>query len=829
MSSLKESRIIKKVAEAPKYVVAPTKGLNTEQVEERKKDGLANKRPSTRYKSWGRILMDGFFNLPNAVLVLIIVALILIKADWLSYVFALPQAVIITFGFVGDIRTRRAAKKLEGEAPEEVKVLRNGEKKNISPDDLVLSDIVILHPGDRVPADCLVLEGNCEVEESIITGNAKRKDKEPGSTLFCGSTLTVGQCKCALVAIHGANYGDQVRAKADLTNITKRGFINYGTTSVLYSVGFSIAFLALAFVGFAFANNPSGEAIAQRLNPNNPEAKAFIVGCLGMTASIVPFGLSSLFSLAFATSSYKLIKEKVFIKNCLSLESLGRADTLCFDKTGTLTDGHMAVEDVSCTFGHHRAEVGYAIASILHFTQDKNPTAEALREHFGDYTAESATQICPFDSKRRYSSITLPIGTTYAIGAYESLPLIKDSKIENQIQNNSAQGFRSLILAVSEKPAKGDSLPKNMEIAAVLCLSDNLREESKDTVEALQRDGRSVYIITGDDPLLASTLAKKSGIEGSEAFVSLEGMTDEEILSSVSSYRIFGRATPEQKALIVSQLKRQRKRVAMIGDGVNDMLAMRCADVSLAMGNGSESAIALADIVMVQGGFASLPGLLKEGGRCVGGLGRIFSLLIGKAYVSLVFAFLCLIFSFFAKNGDGSTFVYPFSTASFWPIEVFALGIPPILVAVLLPKYRPKLYPVRKSPSTYVWGALIALLIFAPIGLSLYFPDLLSKNPNDPMQAGLSIASMVAYPLIFLYLWKVHSPIDKLHALLFVAFTVFGFTGFALDVYFGRLIFSDISSLGYLYAGLAVAFIVLAYWLFRLIELGKRLSIKEEV
>lgn len=782
MASFSSKGLAQKIASAEPYEPSPKSGLSNEQVELRNKQGLVNISRVKPYKSHGRIVFENLVTLPNFLLLVVIGLLALARDSWLGYLFLLPFVAIIVLGIVQGERLRKVKMGLVKKKGDCV-VIRERRETSIPYEEVVLSDILLLEAGKEVPTDCVILEGEVEANEAIVTGDVEHINKKLGDPLYAGSRIAVGKCYARVSSLNGANYGDKVHEEAEGLFASQKAVFGQIRRIALFSCAMALALIAIQLCSYGFWNGVD-VPFAEAMNASNPYGRAFVLSSAGIIGSIVPFAMFLLCSLTLTNYSLVLGKKNFLIQGKKALERLSIADVVCFDKTGTLTTGEMSVQDVLVAKGRHKAEVGYALATLLHFTKDKNQTALALKDRFGDHSMEEASDVCPYSSKRKFSYVTLSSGTTYALGAYEFLPVKKDETIERKIAENCAKGLRCLVLAISEKPAKMKVLPKNMEIAAVISLSDHLRNETNATVDWLQKHNISVRIITGDDPLLAATMASQVGVDGARTYVSLEGKDEEATRFVARDYRVFGRATPEQKAWIVDELKKQSHKVAMVGDGVNDIMALKCADVSLAMGEGAEADYRNADIVNTQGDFTYLPELIDYARSYLNGIGRISALHLMQACFGAVLGFALAIVSFFGKSQNGMPLLFPFTTKDLALLESFLVVLPSLFIAFKKKQEKGLLFGLALSQAL-VFGLVIGLgfLVFV---FGCFAPGLVSVDQDQALSAAKGIYLLYYLVLSAFFLGVAFYKFDKIHLLFYIGFILLSVLALILPSFIGE-------------------------------------------
>ena len=778
------------IAEAEVFDVAPESGLNADQIKARQAKGLVNKVPRHVSKSYARIIVDNVFNFLNVILFLVAIVMALAHLSPSHYFFLLILAANILIGLIQDIHARKLTDKLKIIVDPKATVIREGEERQIPVNEIVLSDVIVLKQGDQVPADATVLSGECKIDESLLTGESEHVRKKMYDNLYSGSYVVSGSCKAAVSSVGLSNYAEKIQKKASGFHRSPSE-IQRVTWQVMLICGIvALAFALINFLTYLIGGLTSGISAADLFNGNRPETAMFVESVTGSVVAMLPAGMFLLTSLTLAVGVIQLAKRRILVQELFCIEALARVDTVCFDKTGTLTDGTMSVEEIVLWNGLHQYQFDYGVATILHFTQDENLTALALKKRFGSETSENAVAISPFDSEKKYSSVTLASGLTYAVGAFEFLPIQADPKAAEVAHDFATRGYRCLVLACSEKPAKSDELPQKMQICGLIAISDHLKEDAKDNIAWFQENDVTVYIISGDDPLTVSHIAARAGVNGADRCVSLAGKSLEEIPALLDEYRVFGRVLPEQKAVLVNELKRRGHKVAMTGDGVNDILALKAADCSIAMASGADAAKNVAHLVALDSDFSKLPDVVAEGRRVINNLQRTCSLFLSKTAFAFLMSFIFMLISWFLRQpGTDVPLTYPYSTSNLLVWEIFAIGLPAFFLALQPSHERLKgsfltTLLVRAAPA----GVAQTLAALLPLVLTAIWPSLVCAVPGDLMQAyqiGKALSVMTFSFVSLMILLRVCLPFDRFRGFVFAGSTLLSF-GLVLADYFQR-------------------------------------------
>ncbi len=685
--------------EEKEKLIPPMKGLSDAQVEERAAKGLNNKASDCTGKTIKQIIISNVFTYFNLIF-LILVILLCIAGSFRNLTF-LP--VIIGNTLIGIFQEIRAKKTLEKmsilNAPHAI-VIRNGIEKQILSEELVKDDIIRLSASDQICADAVVVQGAIQVNESLLTGESDEIDKKSGSSLMSGSFVTAGQCYARLVNVGDEAYVAKLNAQAKAMGEGEQSEMIRSINRIVMAIGITVI--------------PIGAALfAQGYFINGEGVQKSIVSMVAAIIGMIPEGLYLLTTVALALSTIKLASQKVLLHDMKSIEALARVDVLCVDKTGTITEPKMQVERIVAAVSNfvcdgrypEAADAGSAVQSavaagsdiknaqlvslLAEYTaacDDSNATMEALREYLakgigmakkdkGKITGkrQKVLGVLPFSSSRKYSSVTFEDGTYY-LGAPEFVMQDGFGSVEAEISAFTDQGYRVLLLA-KETSA-------NIRIAlGYVILSNPIRENAVKTFSYFKEQGVSVKVISGDNPRTVSQVALQAGIENAEEYVDAATLTTEEALKTAANkYTVFGRVTPQQKRELVAAMQGAGHTVAMTGDGVNDILAMKDADCSVAMASGSEAAAQAAQVVLLDSDFARMPDVVLEGRRVVNNIERSASLFLVKNIFSVLLAVFSLVF----------TITYPLEPAQISLISMFTIGTPGFLLALEPNKERIK-------------------------------------------------------------------------------------------------------------------------------------------
>ena len=635
-------------------------GLNDVQVSLRITNGLNNCVKQKYSKSYLNIFVNNvctFFNLLGLV---VFIALISIYGKELSdgnsvklsdFFFVFFYIANISIGIFQEIRAKKCIDKLSLIANKGTKVIRNGKTVDIAVSDVVLDDVLSLGIGNQIPTDCIILEGDIEVNESLLTGESVPIKKKVGDLILAGSFITSGTCYAKAERVGKENYVETLSAKAKEYKKPHSEIMN--------SLKLIIKFVILIIVPIATAWMIK-TTIAEDFAIAIYKTSTPVIG-------MIPAGMFLLTSVALAVGIIKLARHNTLVQDLYSLEMLARVDTICFDKTGTITDGKMTVQETVMLSKTNN--VDEIIGSMLGALKDNNQTAIALYNKFGQNNIYKSLQILPFNSTRKMSAVTFEQIGTYAFGAPEFV-LNKEAylSLENQINDYAKKGLRVLILAHSNNALTEDSVPNDFLPVALIILADNVRADAVSTIKWFKENNVSIKVISGDNPVTVAEVSKRVGIDGADKFISLEGLSDEEVYNVANDYTVFGRVSPEQKAILVKALKAAGHVTAMTGDGVNDILALKESDCAISVAAGSDAARNVSHLVLLDNNFNSMPKVVYEGRRVINNVQSSASLFLMKTLFTMLMAIITLCLPYMNA--------YPYRLSNMIMFEIFITGIP---------------------------------------------------------------------------------------------------------------------------------------------------------
>lgn len=634
-------------------------GLSAAEVAERTARGEVNVDAGVRTRSVRQIVRENTLTLFNAINVILAV-FVLITGSYKNMLFMVVIVCNTLIGIVQEIRSKRTTDRLSIVASSKASVLRDGALVELPLDALVRDDIIELGRGDQIPADSVVVKGSCDVNESLLTGESTLVKKRPGDELMSGSYLNAGTVRARVVHVGAENYAAKISAEAKQHKAVNSEIMN-SLNSIIKFVSFII--LPLGALLFARQHFLTGT-----------ETNEAILSTVSALVGMIPEGLILLTSTVLAVAVVRLAKSRVLVQQLYCIETLARVDTLCLDKTGTITTGKMEVAAVCPVPGVPQTMVDMAFASIARADEDPNETAQAIVEHFAgaDAAVLHASRVVPFSSDKKWSGAVFDDGSAYVMGAGQFILGDALSAVADQ-QNELAADARVLLLAqVDGFDEEGDIVgaPKPLGFIAI---HDQIRATAAQTVRYFKEQGVDLKVISGDDPRTVSGIAAKVGVPRAEDYVDATTLvTDDDIAAAIERYSVFGRVKPEQKKAFVVALQAKGHIVAMTGDGVNDTLALKQADCSVAMAAGSDAARNVAQLVLVDNDFAAMPKVVAEGRRSINNLQRSASLFLVKTLLSMTLA---VVFVFLPWQ-------YPFQPIQMTLISAFTIGLPSFVLAL---------------------------------------------------------------------------------------------------------------------------------------------------
>ena len=743
-------------------------GLTTAQVEERKEQGLVNKVGKKYSKTYRSIFFGNLCTFFNFLCLLAALALLIAHAPLSQFMFVLIFLCNICFSIFLEIRAKLKLDKLSILSSPTARVIRNGEKINIPVETLVIDDILLLSAGQQVPADCIALDGNAELNESLLTGESVPIKKEDGDLLYAGSFVVSGQIAARVDKVSENTYISKLTAQAKKYKRPNSEIMN-SINLFIKVIGFAIVFVTIFMfstnfrdLGGNWENIQATGGLWHNLMAGNEILDDTIQKTAAVVIGMIPSGLLLLTTVALSTGMIRLAKYNTLVQDMYSLEMLARVNVLCLDKTGTITDGRMKVSD--CILLNSTGEVGIddIIGSMLASLSDNNQTSIALYERFGHSNALNPIATLPFSSARKLSAVTFEEAGTYVMGAPEFVLKPMPSRIDKIVKQYAQMGLRVLIIAHASGQLQGDKLPAGLRAVAAITLSDNIRPDAIETIKWFKANDVAVKVISGDNPVTVSEVARRAGINNAAQFISLEGLSDLEVETAANQYTVFGRVTPEQKAILIRSIKKAGNTVAMTGDGVNDILAMKEADCAVSVASGSEAARNVSNLVLQDNNFGSMPKIVNEGRRVINNVKTSSALYIMKTLLILILAVVCISL----KNK------YFFTTNNMLMFEFFVSAFPSAVLSLQPNTNRVKGKFIPYVLSRAIPGALtmaigiMALYVVHKTGLAGNFGLVDTNGADTPHYQALLMFTLTFCGLVMLY--RICQPFNVTRAVTFI-------------------------------------------------------------
>ena len=708
------------------------RGLSDIQVNERIEQGLTNKPVESSEKSNARIVKENVFTYFNFVF-LVIAILLVIAGSYRNLTF-LPIIIANTLiGIAQQIRAKNVLTKMNMLNAPYAHVIRNSCKTKVPAEDLVKDDIVVFRSGEQICADAVVVNGNLRVNEALLTGESDEIEKEVGDFLMSGSIVTSGECHARLTNVGADSYISKLTLEAKKIN-------NKEQSEMIASINKLVLFVGIAIIPIGIALFVQGYVI------NRLGFSESIVAMIAAIIGMIPEGLYLLTTVAMAVSAIRLAENKVLLHDMKSIETLARVNVLCVDKTGTITKNEMEVSGVKNVSSELSNEQLHRLLGDFVLALDAdNITMKALKEYFDKNTGRVCKNKFGFSSTYKYSACEFE-DANYILGAPEFVLRDDYENYREYVEKHSENGERVVVLAKYDGVLTGKALDSKANAIAFVTLTNLIRDNARQTFEYFRDEGVSIKVISGDNPITVSKIAMQAGIEGAKDFIDASKITeDSELIDALNKYTVFGRVTPEMKRRMVNLLKEMGNTVAMTGDGVNDVLALKDADCSVAMSSGSEAACQVSQVVLLDNDFSKMPKVVLEGRRVVNNIQRSAGLFFVKNIFSFLLSLLSLIF----------VFKYPLEPSQVSFITMFTIGIPGFFLALEPEKSRieGKFLPnvLRKA----IPGGVAD--VFA-VGALVFCGNAFNLESSDISTAATLLLSMVG----FMVLIKVCTPLNKL-------------------------------------------------------------------
>lgn len=705
-------------------------GLTQKQVAQRTEAGFVNASVATPTKSVRQIIMSNTFTYFNFVFALLTMLLILV-GSFRELTF-LPIIVANTLiGIVQEIRSKKVLDKISVLNAPKTRVIRDGREIVIDSEQLVLDDIVIFGAGNQICADAVVVDGEVHVNESLLTGEADEIAKKPGSELMSGSFVVFGTCLARLEKVGKDSYVSKLMMEAKAQKKGERSEMIRSLNRLITLVG--IVIIPIGITMFVQHHFYIGETVQQSV-------VSMVAALLGM----IPEGLYLLASVAMALSVVRLARRRVLVHEMSCIETLARVDVLCVDKTGTITENTMRVDEI-ISLENNSAQVNTLIGDFVRNMPQDNATMTAMAAYFKENTGKAAVSTASFSSVVKYSGVTFE-DASYVFGAPEFVLREKYDNYKEQIEFYSKRGCRVLVFGEYYGDADGAPLTEPVEALAFIILSNPVRKDAAKTFAYFDEQGVDIKVISGDNPLTVCHVAEKAGIKNSDKYIDARTLaSQEQIDEAVQNFTVFGRVTPKQKQQIVESLKKAGKTVAMTGDGVNDVLALKKADCSVAMASGSEAATHASQLVLLDSDFAYMPSVVLEGRRVVNNIQRSACLFLVKNIFSMLMALFSMLF---VVN-------YPLLPSQVSLVSAFTIGIPAFFLAL-----EPNKSIIKGKFLPNVLGSALpaGLTAFIVIAALITFGEVFALDTSDISTVSALLLSTVG----MLFLLRISRPMNTL-------------------------------------------------------------------
>ncbi len=762
-----QEELIEKIKEAEPINAEPHVGLNDEQVEHQKKEGLSNKTKKSVTKTYWQIICDNVFTFFNIIYFIIVGLMIAAGMDITNYMFCFPVLFNICIGLFTDIHTRHLVSKLRLVTDPKATVVRNGKEINIPVNEVVLNDIMVVSAGEQICADSIVVEGSIEMDESLLTGESIKVTKNVGEKILSATYVKSGKAYVRVSTVGSANYCESIQAsaktfkrpKSELKSSCLKIFWTTGVVSMTLGIATTASWLIRSV-----ATNDLNYESYQKFMPS-------LSGCM---IAMIPAGLYLLVSLALAVSVGRLARKKMNVQELYCVEMLAKVDTICFDKTGTITDGSLNLYATDVYEGFLEEDLQKYICAIIKKNGDANQTAKALLSSFKEYSKEPDETV-PFDSDKKYAAGYYKEAGLFIYGAPEFIPGTMNDSQKARLKELTSKGFRVLGVFHSDSNIKDGELPKDLKLIGIISLSDHIKDDARSNIEWFVKNGVQVKVISGDNAATVAYIAAEAGVPNADKYISMENVSDEEIPNIVETYAVFGRVKPEQKANIIAALQEREHKVAMTGDGVNDILALKKADCSIAMGSGSSAARNVAHIVSVDNDFSKLPDVVAEGRRSINNLQRSASLFLAKT----IFAVILTLFFFICQSCGGPA--YPFTPKNLYIWEIVTIAGGGFFLALQKTNDRIKNTFMSNVLRRSIPGGFVQIVaVIAIYSIHIANPEFI--NADQALLMSVICFTVLSYCVLGQVSWK----FDKYRGTVFGLLLAAGVGLFTLDYFFGE-------------------------------------------
>ena len=727
----------------PVFEADPNQGLTALQASDRKNGGWANGAPESASKTEKEILLQNTLTFFNLVFVVMAVILLIAGSSVKNITFLIIVICNTVIGCYQEIRAKRAVDRLTLVAAQQIRTVREGQMVKMRSDLLVRDDIVEFVAGDQICADGIVRSGEIQVNESLVTGEEDAIVKRPGDELKSGSFVIAGTARAQLTRVGGDSFAARLAAEAKADPHAAKSEMMRSLDRLIRVVG--IALIPIGTALFYQAFWVRGQSFRE-------SAEGMVTALVGM----IPEGLYLLTSIAMAASALKLTKDKVLVQDMNCIETLARVDVLCVDKTGTITEAKMEVDNVIPLTDDDPEHLEQILSAIYSGQEPENDTGRAMTEMFANGTDWVCTHRIPFTSQTKWSAAVFRDRGAFIVGAPEFVMGKRYGEIRETAESWGSKGYRVLLISQYYGELDGQLQVGRLEPLALVLLTNRIRPEAPKTFEYFAQQGVTIKVISGDNPVTVSEVAKRAGIGGAEDYIDATTLEDEaDFLYAVDNYTVFGRVTPDKKKKLIRALKKKKHTVAMTGDGVNDVLAMKEADCGIAMASGAQAASQVAQLVLLNSDFAAMPGIVGEGRRVINNIQRAATLFLVKNIFSLGLS----IITFFTN------WPYPMVTFHLSVIAALTIGVPSFFLA-MEPNYeRVSGHFIRVVLRKAFPGGLTN--IFVVLGAQAYMAAF-----NLPLDQISTVCAAILGVVGLLVLFQTCKPFDKFRALIWVAMAV---------------------------------------------------------
>ena len=728
-------------------------GLTSVQVLDREQNNLINKTGKHVSKSYFKIVYENVVNFWNLLLFAIAALMIVAKISITSFAFLVILFANISIGLFQDIRARKLLDKLKVVSAPKVTVLRDGKITSITADQIVLSDLIELRQGSQIVCDGSIVKGFIEVNESLLTGEPVNILKNVGDSVYSGSFATSGCAYYRVEQLGKANYAEKLQSKAKKFKKAKSEIL-MSIKGIFKVIGFFVILLAVG-LGLVY----EGKLHWPGFEHMNGSVFQSTVGSIsGSLVAMIPIGMYLLTSITLAVGAIRLAKQNTLTQDMYCIEMLARADVLCLDKTGTLTDGNLNVREIIPVANISERDLAKIVYTLVMQTGDKNATARAIISKFSNLNQFDAYSAIPFSSDRKFSAVMLEDGRSLVMGAREFIPH-DDPRVDEKCKLYEADGLRVLLLVQQRHVVNINEPLENGEVLGILVLEDHIRENARATFAWFNENNVDVKVISGDNAVAVSEIAKNANVKDADKFISLAGKSLEETYALATQYNVFGRVTPEQKETLIKAFKDNGRTVAMTGDGVNDILALKRADCSIALASGADAARNVSHIVLLDNNFDHLPEVVGEGRRVVNNLQRTSSIFLVKTFFAMILTFIFTVASIIEKD---NSVAYPFSTMNMYPWEIIAIGYAAFFLAlqpnreIIKGKFLENIF--KKSLPAAAMMIISVLIVFI---FHIVDKNGIGYFGLDSFVVTSYIAAIVFNVLSIVVLYRISSPLDR--------------------------------------------------------------------